>query len=115
MKETKNFFKPSKDISFVNGVPNVMDKLEDRYVQSKNRTMELPFDQVKVARGVGTNYGNKGTGGFHQFEINEIVKPKNVDELRSVANPKVTYKNRIISGKKIDKRSKMGDFKKYSS
>ena len=25
----------------------------------------------------------------------------------------VTYKNRIISGKKIDRRSKMGDMKKY--
>ena len=104
-KETKNFFKPSKDLSFINGSPNVTTALEDRYVQSNNRTNELPFQQVKVARGVGTNYGNTGKGGFHQFEINELAKPKNVDELRVLSNPKVSYTEPVQAGKHIDKRS----------
>jgi hypothetical protein len=105
-KETKNFFKPNKDISFVNGVPNMLDKLEDRYIKSNNRNTELPFEQIKVARGVGQSYGNKGKGGFHQFEINDLAKPKNVDELRSICNPKKTYSEPIQTGKSnIDKRS----------
>ena len=105
-KETKNFFKPNKDITFVNGAPNVLDKLEDRYVKSNNRNTELPFEQIKVGRGVGQTYGAKGKGGFHQFEINEIAKPKTVDELRSISNPKKTYSEPVQTGKSnIDKRS----------
>ena len=105
-KESKNFFKPHKDITFVNGSPNVLDKLEDRYVKSNNRNTELPFEQIKVARGVGQSYGNKGKGGFHQFEINEISRPKTVDQLRSISNPKKTYSKPVQTGKSnIDKRS----------
>jgi len=105
-KETKNFFKPSKDTSFVNGSPNFINKLEDRYIKSNNRNTELPFEQIKVARGVGQSYGEKGKGGFHQFEINELAKPKNIDELRSLCNPKKTYSEPVQSGKyTIDKRS----------
>ena len=105
-KETKNFFKPSKDVAFINGSPNVLDKLEDRYIKSNNRNTELPFEQIKVARGVGQSYGNKGTGGFHQFEINDLAKPKNIDELRSLCNPKKSYSEPIQTGKStIDKRS----------
>jgi len=105
-KETKNFFKPNKNITFVNGSPNVLDKLEDRYVKSNNRNTELPFEQIKVGRGVGQSYGNKGKGGFHQFEINEIAKPKNVDELRSISNPKKSYSEPVQTGKSgVDKRS----------
>ena len=105
-KESKNFFKPHKDITFVNGSPNVLDKLEDRYVKSNNRNTELPFEQIKVARGVGQSYGNKGKVGFHQFEINEISRPKTVDQLRSISNPKKTYSKPVQTGKSnIDKRS----------
>ena len=108
-KETKNFFKPSKDVAFINGSPNVLDKLEDRYIKSNNRNTELPFEQIKVARGVGQSYGNKGSGGFHQFEINELAKPKNIDELRSLCNPKKSYSEPIQTGKStIDKRSSNG-------
>ena len=112
-KETKNFFKPSKDISFINGAPNVIDKLEDRYVKSNNRKSELPFEQIKVGPGLGKNYNSKPTGGFHQYDINDLVRPKNIDDLRVLSNPKETYKGRIISGKHIDKRSESSQVGKY--
>ena len=38
--------------------------------------------------------------------------PKNIDELRALSNPKITYKGRVITGKDISKRGKMGDMKK---
>ena len=113
-KETKNFFKPSKDISFINGSPHMIDKLEDRYVQSNNRNTELPFDQVKVAPGIGQNYGSGGKGAFHQFEINDLVKPKNIDELRTLCNKQKSYTPPVQSGKHIDKRqteSKVGKYR----
>jgi len=104
-KETKNFFKPSKDLGFINGAPNVLDKLEDRYIKSNNRNTELPFEQIKVARGVGQSYGNKGKGAFHQYEINDIARPKTIDELRTLSNYKKSYSEPIQTGKStIDKR-----------
>ena len=104
-KETKNFFVPSKNVSFVNGTPVNTDALQSRFVKSNYRTGELPFEKTRVAPGVGQNYGNEGVGGFHQFEAGEIARPKTVDDLRVLSNPKVTYSPPTISGKGIDKRS----------
>ena len=42
-------------------------------------------------------------GGFHQFEMNEIAKPKTVDDLRVISNPRITYSAPIIPGKGTDK------------
>ena len=113
-KETNNFFKPSKDISFVNGVPNVLDKIEDRYIKSKQRNTELPFEQIKVAPGIGQNYSGDGKGAFHQFEINDLVKPKTIDELRTVNNQQKSYSEPVQAGKHIDKRSEQGKISKYT-
>lgn len=104
-KETKNFFVPSKDVAFVNGSPINTDILQNRYNKSQYRTGELPFEKTRVAPGIGQNYGNEGVGGFHQFEADEIARPKNVDELRVLSNPKITYTPPTVSGKSIDKRS----------
>ena len=105
-KETNNFFKPSKDVSFINGSPNVNSKIEDRYIKSNNRTTELPFEQIQVASGVGQSYGSEGKGAFHQFDINEIARPKTIDELRTLSNPKKTYSPPVQTGKStIDKRA----------
>ena len=104
-KEIKPLFVPNKNVSFVNGTPIYNDEVKNRFNQSNYRNTELPFEQQRVGRGVGQNYGNKGVGGFHQYEIQELARPKSVDELRTISNPKVTYKQPIISGKSFnDKR-----------
>ena len=112
-KEIKPFFVPSKNTTFINGSPVNSDFLKSRFNQSNNRTNELPFESEMVARGVGKGYKSSGSGGFHQFEINDIARPKTVDELRALSNPKVTYKRPVISGKGIDKRSSQGNVRKY--
>ena len=112
-KETKNFFKPNKDVSWVNGTPNVIDKLEKRFVKSNNRQSERPFEQIKVAPAVGKNYGSEGSGGFHQYDIQDIVKPKNIDELRVKTNPKISYSEPVQSGKRIDKRQAQSEVFKH--
>ena len=112
-KEIKPLFVPNKNVTFVNGSPIYNDDVKNRFVQSNYRNTELPFEQQKVGSGVGQNYGNKGVGGFHQFEIQDIVKPKTVDELRTLSNPKTTYKQPILSGKGIDARSSDVNVKKY--
>jgi hypothetical protein len=112
-KEIKPLFVPNKNISFTNGTPIYDDNVKNRFVKSNYRNTELPFEQQKVARGVGQNYGSQGTGGFHQFEIQDIAKPKNVDELRSISNPKTTYKQPVLSGKGISGRSANVNVKKH--
>ena len=112
-KETKPLFVPNKNVSFINGSPIYNDNVKNRFVQSNYRNTELPFEQQKVARGVGQNYGNDGVGGFHQYEIQDIVRPKNVDELRTLSNPKTTYKQPVLSGKGISARSANVNVKKY--
>ena len=74
----------------------------------------MPFEQQRVARGVGQNYGNKGVGGFHQYDIQDIARPKTVDELRVLSNPKTTYKQPVLSGKGINQeRTAMPNVQKY--
>ena len=110
-KEKAPLFDNKQAMSYVNGSPNY--DYSSRFNVSNNRKNDLPFTQIRVAPGLGLDYGNEGAGNFHQFEINNIIKPKTVDELRSASNPKMTYKGRIVSGKKIDKRSKVGEVKHY--
>ena len=112
-KEIKPLFKPNKNIAFNNGSPIYNNNVKDRYIQSNNRNTELPFEQQKVGRGIGQNYGKNGVGGFHQFEIQDIAKPKNVDELRTLSNPKTTYKQPVLSGKGISSRSANVNVKKH--
>lgn len=104
-RETSNFFVPVQNNGNVNGSPNRTNQIRERMVQSNNRQNELPFEQQRVAPGLGQNYGNQGIGGHHQFEVDEIARPRNIDQLRSLSNPRVTYRRPIISGKGIDQRS----------
>ena len=103
-RETKNFFVPKKNVDLVNGSPIQTQNIQSRMVQSTYKNNELPFEKTRVAPGVGQNYGSKGTGAFHQFETGELARPKTIDDLRSMSNPRVTYKTPLVSGKGIDKR-----------
>ena len=104
-KEIKPLFVPNKNVSFVNGTPIYDEGVRNRFNTSNYRNTEVPFEQQRVGRGVGQNYGNKGVGGFHQYDIQDIARPKNVDELRVLSNPKTTYKQPVLSGKGISGRS----------
>ena len=55
------------------------------------------------------NASHKPSGGFHQSNKQEHIMPKNIDELRVLSNPKLSYKGRVISGKSLTQNtSKMG-------
>jgi len=107
-KEVKTFFKPSKDITFIDGKPSHTSTIKDRYIKSKYRNTELPFEQIKVGPGLGHNYGVDGSGGFHQFEINDFVKPKDIDSLRSLTNQQKTHSFPTVTGHALaDKSAKL--------
>jgi hypothetical protein len=62
------------------------------------RNGEKPFEPVKVSSGIGEKFGFSGKGGFQQLEINEIMRPKDTNDLRVLSNPKETYDKPMVPG-----------------
>ena len=107
--EKKPMFKLSKNAGNVNGTPHIIDKIMDRYIPSNTKRNELPTEQIIVGPGLNQGYTHKPSGGFHQSNKQEHIMPKNIDELRVLSNPKLSYKGRVISGKSLTQNtSKMG-------
>ena len=62
------------------------------------RNGERPFEPTKVGSGIGEKFGFSGKGGFQQMEINEIMRPKDTNDLRVLSNPKETYDTPMVPG-----------------
>ena len=103
-RETKPKFKPTKDLGYVNGAPNMTDVLKTRYNKSNFKTNERPFKEVRVAPGLNDKKcGVTGKGGFHQFETGEIARSnfKSIDELN--VRQQITYTTPPKAGVKSPK------------
>ncbi len=100
--EAPSFFDMSKNLGNVYGFQNQNDVLMSRMVPSRIRQNETPVDKIYVGPGVGKGYSSQPTGGYQQFEIQEAMLPKTVDELRTTNNPKCTYDGRIVDGLKTN-------------
>jgi hypothetical protein len=59
------FFPPMKDVHFVNGMPDMTDKLIDRQIPGNKRHAEKPFQPVQVQPGLGLDYFEDSKVGFH--------------------------------------------------
>ena len=71
-------------------------------IQQKN---VLPFKQERVGPGV---LGETNPG-YQQLDINEIVRPKPLEETRSAVNQKSSYEGRVVDGKKPSVRGELGE------
>ena len=81
------------------GLESSSDFIESRINAPRSRNGEKPFEPVKVGAGVGERGGLLGKGGFQQLEINEIMRPRTTDDLRTADNPKLTYTTPMVPGK----------------
>jgi hypothetical protein len=99
--EVENMFEASR-APYGNpyGMEDNTDFFQSRIVGPTNRAGEKPFEQVRVGAGLGEKFGAYGKGGFHQIEVNEIMKGamKDTDELRTANNPKLSYKSVVVPG-----------------
>jgi hypothetical protein len=111
--EIEPLFKPEKNVGNVNGVQNSLDFQKERIVPSYIRHNEVPFDKIMVGPGVNQGYNDEGTGGFHQFEMQELMKPKTVDDLRVKSNPKLTFEGRTVDGMKGKVAGEVGQVFKH--
>ena len=99
----------------VYGMESTTDFRQERMVTSTSRAFEKPTEPVRVASGLNAGYTQFGEGGFHQFEMNDILRErKSIDELRTTSNPKVTYELPFVAGKALNtQRAELGETRKY--
>jgi hypothetical protein len=107
-REQEPLFEKTTELTYMSGAPNNSERMKDYFHTPTIQNNILPFKQVKVGPGVGKGFTDKPTGGYQQFDLQEIAKPKTIDELRISTNPKVTYEGRVIDGQKGTMRGKIG-------
>jgi len=100
-REVENMFETSRAPY---GNPYGMEDNTD-FFQSRIETQaprarngEKPFEPTKVGPGINEGFGFAGKGGFQQLDINEIMRPKDTNELRVLSNPKETYNAPMVPG-----------------
>lgn len=120
-KEVENMFETSR-APYGNpyGMEDQTDFIQSRIATTtdpKVRNGERPFEQVRVGPGLGEKHGFLGKGGFQQLEINEIMRPKDTNDLRVLTNPKETYDGRVVQGQHFigasAETANLGEIRKY--
>ena len=96
-KETKPLFSNLTNMTNIYGTPVMTDFYESRYMPSKERRNELPFQPVKITPGLGLGTNEQGNYGYHDPHR---ILPKTVDELRPKNKPKLSYKGVVVPGQK---------------
>ena len=114
-RESRPLFTPTINSNYNAGTQNNTEEIRSRIHSSQYKKNELPFDQIHVGKGLGKEATSEPSGGFHP-DYREYILPKNIDELRTSSNPKVTY-NGITTNKKEsnNKRAKMGKYEKRTA
>ena len=93
------------------GMQNYTESYKNNINQSRYENHNLPFEQIKIGPGIGLDYDDGPTGGYQQ-DIRRYEMPKTVDELRAKNNPKISYRGKLIKGKKEIKRDAGYNFTK---
>jgi len=115
-REQAPLFDPHREpTGNITGMESATDFLQDRMVVPTNRAGEVPVEPVRVGPGLAQGYTPFGTGGFQQFEVEEIARQRlSVDELRYESNPKLSYTGVVIPGQAIGtQRGDIGETRKY--
>lgn len=91
-KEQAPLFRPEDNIQWAHGAPNNSDFYQSRVNPSMAMNNVKPWQEEQVGPGLGKGFSTEGSGGFNSgMEARNSWLPKNVNELRTVTNPKVTY------------------------
>ena len=85
-------FKPQKNLNYINGAPNNNEFYKRRMYISERKDNYKPWDEIKVGPGLNKYDTVNGSLGFNSsMEARDVWKPKNIDELRVLTNPKKSY------------------------
>lgn len=88
-QERAPLFSPSENQQWANGAPNTTDFMRSRVNPSMRMANVKPFEEERVAPGLGLGYTSAGSGGFNSGLMErDAWREKTVDELRVATNPK---------------------------
>jgi hypothetical protein len=88
-KEQSPLFSPGDNFAWAYGAPNQNDFFQSRVNPSMNMANAKPFEEERVAPGLGLGYGTQGAAGFNSGMLaRETWMPKTVDELRTANHQK---------------------------
>ena len=91
--------------------PNLVNDMDrTRYIPSYLKQGEKPFIPTQVNKGLNLDYNELGKGGLVDEYRPEF---KNVDDLRTLNKPKLSYSGFQIQGKKGEKGSVIAPLNKY--
>ena len=92
-EERAPLFAPKQDMHWAHGQPNRSDFYMSRQNPSTKMANTKPWEEVKVAPGLGQGYtaGNSGSGYNTAVEDRNSWLPYTVDQLRVATNPKISY------------------------
>lgn len=92
-REQAPLFKPQANMSWANGMPNMNDFYLSRQNPSTKMSNIKPWDEEKVAPGLGLGYTTQGSGSGYNAAVEDRKAwlPKSVNELRVDTNPKMTF------------------------
>ena len=91
-KEQAPLFRPEENVQWAHGAPNNSDFYQSRVNPSMAMNNVKPWQEERVGPGLGQGFTTEGSGGFNAgVEARNQWLPKNVNELRTLTNPKLTY------------------------
>ena len=113
-KNVTPLFQPMISESISKDMASAQNIEYDRMNTSQKNRNVLPFEQIKVGKGLNEGYTNLPSDGYQPINDREFMIPKSIDELRTKNNQKITYEGRLKSGKNIiDKREQQPEMKQY--
>lgn len=110
-KEQSPLFAPGENYQWPLGMPNTTDFERSRMNPSMRMHNVKPFEEQRVAPGIGLGYGTEGAGGYNSGMLDrDDWREKTVDELRVATNPKSSGYNLYgFEGPAISSITKRGD------
>jgi hypothetical protein len=88
-REQAPLFSPNDNQNWATGAPNMNDFYQSRVNKSMRMANTKPFEEERVAPGLGLGYTNDGANGFNSgMMMRENWLPKTADDLRVANKPK---------------------------
>ena len=106
--EVKSFYDQCQNIDNIQGSENNTEYMLQNIVKPIARNNDFPIPQVHVGPGINRGFTSKPTGGYQQLDVQELILPKTVDELRVTDKPKTTFAGVVVDGLKASVRGDLG-------
>jgi hypothetical protein len=100
-EEVKPLFSPLMGFTNIYGQQVMSDFYQSRYIPGRERRNEYPVQQIRVTPGLNLGYSEVSYQGYVDPYRPHI---RNVDELRYLSKPKLSFKGTIIPGQMGDRQ-----------